>query len=196
MTAPVQLIVGLGNPGKEYELTRHNVGFMVIDDIAKTFSISVNEKHRDLMIGRGYIDSSEAVLVKPMAFMNRSGPPVLLLLNKFGLTVEDMLVIHDDIDLDFGRIKIKEKGGHGGHRGINSLMNALGSGEFKRLRMGIGRPDPGVDVVDHVLGRFTPVEAEELARFIEMGREAAVTVLCKGSKEGMNAFNRKTQNLT
>lgn len=165
---------------------------MVIDDIAKTFSISVNEKHRDLMIGRGYIDSSEAVLAKPMAFMNRSGPPVLLLLDEFGLKVEDMLVIHDDIDLDFGRIKIKEKGGHGGHRGIKSLMSALGSGDFKRLRMGIGRPDSGTDVIDHVLGRFTSNETEKLNRFIETGREAAFTVLCKGTKEGMNAFNRKT----
>lgn len=169
---------------------------MVIDDIAKTFSVSVDEKQHDLMIGRGHINSCAAVLAKPMAFMNRSGPPVLLLMDKLGLKVEEMLVIHDDIDLDFGRIKIKEKGGHGGHRGIKSLMNALGSGDFKRLRMGIGRPESDIGVIDHVLGRFTSDETEKLARFIEMGREAAVTVLCKGTKEGMNTFNRRTQNLT
>ncbi len=168
---------------------------MVVDDIAEFFSISIDEERPGLLIGRGRIHTCEALLAKPMAFMNRSGPPVLLLLNEFGLAVEEMLVIHDDIDLDAGRIKIKEKGGHGGHRGIKSLMNALESGEFKRLRMGIGRPDPAVDVVDHVLGRFTPDEADELSRFIETGREAAVTVLCKGTKEGMNTFNRRTQNL-
>jgi len=196
LTAPRHLIVGLGNPGKAYEHTRHNVGFMVIDLIAETFSVSMNEMQSDLMIGRGNIGNCRAVLAKPMAFMNRSGPPVLLLVEEFGLTVEDMIVIHDDIDLAFGRIKIKEKGGHGGHRGIASLMNALGSGAFNRLRMGIGRPEPGVDVVDHVLGGFTPEELEQLPRFIEKGREAAVTVLCKGTKEGMNRFNRNTQNLT
>ena len=168
----------------------------MIDEISKAFSIPINNREHDLMIGRGHIHSCETVLAKPMAFMNRSGPPVLLLLDEFGLKGEDMLVIHDDLDLDFGRIKIKEKGGHGGHRGITSLMNSLGSGDFKRLRMGIGRPAPGDDVVDHVLGGFTADEAEELPRFIGRGREAAVTVLCKGTREGMNRFNRNTQNLT
>jgi len=169
---------------------------MVVDEIAKSFSISVDERKPDLLVGRGTIDSCDAVLAKPMAFMNRSGPPVLLLLKKLGLTVEELMVIHDDIDLAFGRIKIKEKGGHGGHRGITSLMNALGSGDFNRLRMGIGRPAPGAEVVDHVLGGFTADEAERLPRFIDRGREAAVTVLCKGTKEGMNRFNCNTQNLT
>jgi PTH1 family peptidyl-tRNA hydrolase len=169
---------------------------MVIDDIAEFFSVSVTEKQRDLWVGCGCIHHCKTVLAKPMAFMNRSGPPVLLLLDELGLNFEDMLVIHDDIDLEFGRIKIKEKGGHGGHRGIKSLMNALGSGDFTRLRMGIGRPDPDMDVSGHVLGRFTPEEAEKLSRFIKMGREAAVTVICCGTKEGMNRFNRKTQNLT
>lgn len=196
MEPPRHLIVGLGNPGTEYEHTRHNVGFMVIDDIAESFSVSATEKQRDLWVGCGCIHHCKTVLAKPMAFMNRSGPPVLLLLDELGLNFEDMLVIHDDIDLEFGRIKIKEKGGHGGHRGIKSLMNALGSGDFTRLRMGIGRPDPNMDVSGHVLGRFTPEEAEKLSRFIKMGREAAVTVLCNGTKEGMNRFNRKTQNLT
>jgi PTH1 family peptidyl-tRNA hydrolase len=195
LSHPLKLIVGLGNPGKEYEHTRHNVGFMIVDEIAKHFSIPVFETGNDLSTGSGYVMSCNAVLAKPMAFMNRSGPPVLLLLDKLGLDVENMIVVHDDIDLDFGRIKIKEKGGHGGHRGIKSLMNALGPGDFKRVRMGIGRPDSDSDVIDHVLGRFTLDETEHLPRFIERGREAAVTVLCKGTKEGMNQFNRKTQHL-
>lgn len=190
------LIVGLGNPGAAYETTRHNLGFMVIDEISDHFAVPVTEKRRDVWFGRGRIHHCRTVLAKPMAFMNRSGPPVLLLLDELGLKPEDMLVIHDDIDLAFGRIKIKEKGGHGGHRGIASLMDALGSGDFARLRMGIGRPDPGMDVSDHVLGRFTPEETVQLSRFIQMGREAAVTVLCKGTKEGMNRFNRNTQQST
>ncbi len=168
----------------------------MIDDIADVYSVSVTEKQRDLWVGCGRIQHCKTVLAKPMAFMNRSGPPVLLLLDKLGLKLEEMLVVHDDIDLAFGRIKIKEKGGHGGHRGITSLMDALGSGDFPRLRMGIGRPDPDMDVSDHVLGRFTSEETAQLGRIIQMGREAAVTVLCKGTKEGMNRFNRKTQNLT
>jgi PTH1 family peptidyl-tRNA hydrolase len=191
LSHPLQLIVGLGNPGKEYEHTRHNVGFMIVDEIAKHFSIPVLETGNDLITGSGYVMSCNAVLAKPMAFMNRSGPPVLLLLDKLGLDVENMIVVHDDIDLDFGRIKIKEKGGHGGHRGIKSLMDALGTGAFTRIRMGIARPESGSDVIDHVLGRFTSEETAQLARFIETGREAAVTVLCKGTKEGMNKFNRK-----
>lgn len=196
MEPPKQLIVGLGNPGAAYETTRHNLGFMVIDDIADFFAVSITEKRGDLRLGYGQIHHRKTVLAKPMAFMNRSGPPVLLLLDELGLKPEEMLVVHDDIDLAFGRIKIKEKGGHGGHRGITSLMDALGSGHFARLRMGIGRPDPGMDVTDHVLGRFTPEETVQLNRFIQMGREAAVTVLCKGMKEGMNRYNRKTQHLT
>jgi PTH1 family peptidyl-tRNA hydrolase len=191
LSHPLKLIVGLGNPGKEYEHTRHNVGFMIVDEIAKHFSIPVFETGNDLSTGSGYVMSCNAVLAKPMAFMNRSGPPVLLLLDKLGLNVENMIVVHDDIDLDFGRIKIKKKGGHGGHRGIKSLMDALGTGEFTRIRMGIGRPEYGSDVIDHVLGRFSSEETAQLPRFIETGREATVTVLCKGTKEGMNKFNRK-----
>ena len=111
-------MVGLGNPGKNYQDTRHNAGFMVADKIAHDFSIEFNNKKFDLVFGRGFVEDSEILLAKPLAFMNRSGPPVQKLAHYFRIQCEDMLVIHDDIDLVYGRLKIKEKGGHGGHNGI------------------------------------------------------------------------------
>jgi PTH1 family peptidyl-tRNA hydrolase len=109
-----------------------------------------------------------------------------------GICIRDILVIHDDMDLDFGRIKIKEKGGCGGHRGIKSLIDAFEGDDFIRLRMGIGRPAPGVSVIDYVLSRFDPDKEEKMDQLFTRAREAIVTILCKGTKEGMNAFNRKT----
>jgi PTH1 family peptidyl-tRNA hydrolase len=131
-----------------------------------------------------------------MAFMNRSGPPVQKLAHYYQIQCEDMLVIHDDIDLAYGRLKIKEKGGHGGHNGIRSLMDAFGGGDFVRLRIGVGRSEFGQSVTNHVLGRFSAQHAEFLNRIISAGRDAVVTVLCKGTKAGMNLFNRKDLAIT
>jgi len=188
--------VGLGNPGKRYAATRHNIGFMIIDAMAKTYSANITDKIFDTVFGKTNIDGIDAVLAKPMNFMNRSGPPVSLLSKKMGICVKDMLVIHDDMDLEFGRIKIKEKGGHGGHRGIISLLDALGDDSFSRLRIGIGRPKPDTDAIEHVLGNFTETEQDMLNQVIDSAREAAVSVLCKGTRESMNVFNGKTQHLT
>jgi PTH1 family peptidyl-tRNA hydrolase len=171
------LVVGLGNPGKKYEGTRHNAGFMVLDRIAQDSGISLNKAKFDAVFGRGAIENIDVILAKPMAFMNRSGPPVL--------------VIHDDIDLAFGRIKIKEKGGHGGHNGIRSIMDAFGGGDFSRLRIGVGRSEAGESVTDHVLGRFSADKAEMLSRIISGARDAAVEILCSGTRAGMNLFNGK-----
>ena len=126
--------------------------------------------------------------------MNRSGPPVLRLLSYCGISSKDVLIIHDDIDLAYGRLKIKEKGGHGGHNGLKSVMDALGSGEFARLRIGIGRPARGSDVIDHVLGPFSKAENEMLDTVLARASDAAVTVLCHGAKVGMNKFNSSTKN--
>jgi len=191
-----RLVVGLGNPGDEYAKTRHNIGFMVIDALAHAFSISVTENLCHALIGRGRIEGVDTVLVKPVAFMNRSGPPVLLILDKYKAHFKEMLVIHDDMDLEFGRIKIKEKGGHGGHNGIRSVNDVIGDNGFPRLRIGIGRPEAGNDAVAHVLAPFSGEEQEELKALIQTAQDAVVTVLCKGTKESMNLFNRKTKNLT
>ena len=187
----LRLVVGLGNPGNKYENTRHNAGFLVADKIARDFSISFNKTKFDTVFGRGFIEDVDVLLAKPMAFMNRSGPPLQKLAHYFQIPGGDMLVIHDDIDLAFGRLKIKEKGGHGGHNGIRSIMDAFGGGDFGRLRIGVGRSGTGENVTDHVLGRFSNDKAEKVGRVISAARDAVVTVLGEGTKIGMNAFNRK-----
>ena len=187
----LRLVVGLGNPGNKYEDTRHNAGFLVADKIAEDFNLSFNKTKFDTIFGRGFIEDVDVVLAKPMAFMNRSGPSLQKLAHYFRIPGEDMLVIHDDIDLAFGRLKIKEKGGHGGHNGIRSIMDAFGGGDFARLRIGVGRSEAGENVTDHVLGRFSDDKSEMVARIIAVARDAVVTVLGEGMKVGMNAFNRK-----
>jgi PTH1 family peptidyl-tRNA hydrolase len=187
----LKLVVGLGNPGNEYRNTRHNTGFMVADKIALDFNISFNKKKFDSVFGRGFIENAEALLAKPMAFMNRSGPGVQKLAHYYRIQCKDMLVIHDDIDLAFGRLKIKEKGGHGGHNGVRSLMDAFGADDFIRLRIGVGRSAAGAGVTGHVLGRFSPEQSQTMARIISKARDAVVTVLGQGTKVGMDLFNGK-----
>jgi PTH1 family peptidyl-tRNA hydrolase len=190
-TNRLKLVVGLGNPGKNYQNTRHNAGFMVADKIAQDFNIEFNSKKFDSVFGRGLVEDCEILLAKPLAFMNRSGPPVQKLAHYFRIQCEDMVVIHDDIDLAYGRLKIKEKGGHGGHNGIRSLMDAFGEGDFVRLRIGVGRSEAGEDVTGHVLGRFSAEQSQLLTRIITCARDAVVTVLRQGTKVGMNLFNGK-----
>jgi peptidyl-tRNA hydrolase, PTH1 family len=186
----VKLIVGLGNPGKEYAMTRHNAGFIVVDKLAEAFRISIDKNKFDVIYGKGKIKGNDIMLAKPQAFMNRSGSPVRKLAGFYRISCEEMLIIHDDIDLAFGRIKIKEKGGDGGHKGIRSIIDAFGGGNFTRLRIGIGRSEAGADVVDHVLGRFNPEEKALLDKIIATAMDAALTILCESAKEGMNRFNR------
>lgn len=187
----VCLVIGLGNPGDTYKKTRHNAGFMGVDEIANAYSILLEKRKFSVLFGRGFIECIEVILAKPMAFMNRSGEPIKKIANYFRIPSEDMLVIHDDIDLAFGRLKIKEKGGHGGHKGISSLIDAFGEKNFDRLRIGIGRPEADISVSDHVLDRFTPFEMEELDLILKRAKDAVVTILCKGTKYGMNIFNKK-----
>jgi PTH1 family peptidyl-tRNA hydrolase len=187
----MRLIVGLGNPGPQYENTRHNAGFMLVDKLAGEFGISVIKNKFDVLYGQGAIEGHKVMLAKPMAFMNRSGWPVQKLAAYFKINSKDLMVVHDDIDLAFGRLKIKEKGGHGGHKGLQSIMNAFGEDEFVRLRIGIGRSEEGGSVSDHVLGPFFGDEAKQLDSVLTGARDAVVTILTEGSKVGMNRFNKK-----
>jgi PTH1 family peptidyl-tRNA hydrolase len=187
----LRLVVGLGNPGNTYKRTRHNVGFMVVDQISEAFSIALVKKKFDTIFGRGSIDGVSVLLVKPMAFMNRSGPQVQKIAGYYRILSEEMLIVHDDIDLAFGRIKIKEKGGDGGHKGVRSIIDAFGGGDFTRLRIGVGRPEVGGNAADYVLGKFTLEEKKVLSQIITAAKDAVVTILCKGTKEGMNRFNDK-----
>lgn len=185
----IVLIAGLGNPGDKYEKTRHNAGFLVVDKLSHSFSIPLDKRKFDLVYGRGVIEGVDVILAKPMAFMNRSGPPIQKLANYFGIKCEDLLIIYDDIDLTFERIKIKEKGGHGGHNGLRSLVDALGTKDFPRLRLGIGRPGSMTDVTGHVLGKFSVEEAEVFTRMVDQAGEAVVAVIRDGLTVAMNNFN-------
>ena len=187
-----QLIVGLGNPGRRYAGTRHNVGFMVIDRLAHTYRISLDSRKFGNIFGIGKVDGRSVILAKPMAYMNRSGPAVRNLANFFKLEKRDLLVIHDDIDIVFGRIKIKQKGGDAGHKGVMSLIEAFGSGTFARVRVGIGRPDTGQDVKAYVLDKFDTEQDASLDKVINIAQEAVETILLSGMREGMNRFSRKT----
>ncbi len=189
------LIAGLGNPGNKYENTRHNAGFMVIDRLADENHIAVNHKKFNSQWGKGAIAGVACILMKPMAYMNRSGEPVGRLAAYFKIKSGKILVIHDDIDLALGRIKIKEKGGDGGHKGIKSIIHSLGGGAFLRLRIGIGRGNRSTetppDVVEHVLGKFRPDEQEILDRMIQISGEGVVAILCEGVEKARNKFNGK-----
>jgi PTH1 family peptidyl-tRNA hydrolase len=185
------LVAGLGNPGAAYAQTRHNVGFMVADKIAAEYDIGFDKRKFDTTFGRGRVEQMPVVLVKPQAFMNRSGWPLKMLTDFLKIPSEAVLVVHDDIDLAFGRLKIKEKGGHGGHNGIRSLIDAFGTDIFVRLRIGVGRSGPDRSISDHVLGRFSEQEAKSLDAIITTARDAVVTILCNGTKKAMNQFNQK-----
>ena len=188
----IKLIVGLGNPGPDYRNTRHNLGFMVVDRLVRKFNARPGDPEPGIEVSRGAIADRSIILLKPQRYMNRSGPPVDAFLQKFCISLREILVIHDDIDLEFGRLKIKKKGGDGGHKGIRSMMDALKAGDFTRLRLGMGRSETDEDVVDHVLGQFDDRELEHLEAFIDRASEAAVTVLKHGVNTAMNRFNRKS----
>jgi PTH1 family peptidyl-tRNA hydrolase len=186
----VYLVAGLGNPGSKYASTRHNVGFMVVDALADRYEISVQRSKFNVIYGRGTIEGIDVILAKPQAYMNRSGPPLRQLADYFRIQREAVVVIHDDIDLAFERLKIKEKGGDGGHKGIRSLIQAFGGNQFVRLRVGVGRSQTSGDVIDHVLGQFSHDERSTLGDILQSATEAIATILSKGTKEGMNRYNQ------
>ncbi len=188
----LHVVAGLGNPGDKYRGTRHNVGFLVMDALSSEYAIPLDRRKFDAFYGRGSISGEEVILIKPQSYMNRSGIPIFRLIEYFGISHTNMLVIHDDIDLVYGRIKIKVKGGHGGHNGVRSIIDTLGDGNFNRLRVGIGRSENEINVTGHVLGRFRPDEKKILDQVVARSRDAAVTILCEGTKEGMNRFNERT----
>jgi peptidyl-tRNA hydrolase, PTH1 family len=154
----VKLIVGLGNPGPRYESTRHNVGFRVIDTLGTTHRIILRGRLLTAAYGEGTIAAQRVVLAKPMTYMNASGRAVASLCAHFPILPSELIVIHDDLDLPLGRIKLKHKGGDAGHYGVRSIIEHLGTGEFVRIRVGIGRPARKAEVVEFVLSPFTPAE--------------------------------------
>ena len=186
------LIAGLGNPGEKYRFTRHNMGFFVVDRLAQAHQIPLDKRKFKVVYGRGRIGDQPVILAKPMAFMNLSGPAVRDLARFFKVATQNILIIHDDIDIVFGKLKIKEKGGDGGHNGVRSLIEALGSGAFTRLRIGIGRPESWQGAKEYVLGGFSAQEETLLEDIISLAQGAMETILFNGVAEAMNQFHGKT----
>lgn len=186
----MKLVVGLGNPGRKYERTRHNLGFLIVDQIARQNQVSLQKELCAARVGEWLSDTQETLLVKPQAYMNRSGESVKDLLDHFHSTADDLIVVHDDLDLAFGRIRIRPGGGAAGHRGVLSIMESLGGAQFYRVRVGIGRPPDGIDPTDFVLEPFTPEELGQLDKLVSRAAEAVVTLLHEGAKRAMEQFNR------
>ncbi|MGD9212054.1 MAG: aminoacyl-tRNA hydrolase [Desulfobacteraceae bacterium] len=193
-TKPNYIIAGLGNPGEDYFNTRHNIGFRVVDSLAHQNSLSLSLQSNDASFGIGTIAKKSVLLVKPMSFMNRSGLPIHNLADKYKIIGRKIIIIHDDLDLTFGRLKIKKKGGSGGHRGIGSILDAFEEDNFVRIRIGIGRPVHGESIVDYVLDEFTSDETPMLNEIIIRACDATKTILCQGIREAMNSFNDRRLN--
>lgn len=186
------LIVGLGNPGKQYAHTRHNVGFDVMDAIADKYNISISEKKHKALCGKGVIEGQKVVLAKPQTFMNLSGESVAELLNYYKLDpTEELLVIFDDISLEPGNIRIRKKGSAGGHNGIKNIIALTGTQEFARIKVGVGEKPKGWDLADHVLGHFSTADRVLVEEAIGHAVTAASMFLQDEVDAAMNEFNSR-----
>ena len=184
----MKLLVGLGNYGSEYETTRHNIGFMVAQQVARRFGIALKRKGCQGIYGVGAVASQQTTIILPQTYMNRSGACVHAASSALSIDPPDIIVIYDDLDLPFGRMKISREGGHGGHNGIRDIISALGRRDFVRLRIGIGKPDHG-DVTRHVLGSFNPAERIGLPAMVATAADAAELIIAGGAATAMNKFN-------
>jgi PTH1 family peptidyl-tRNA hydrolase len=187
----LKLIVGLGNPGPEYAATRHNIGFMVTATLAERNGIALKRKGHQGVYGVGRVAGTEATILLPQTYMNRSGTSVASAFQSLGVEPGDLVVVHDEIDLDFGSLRIKIGGGHGGHNGLRSIAGSLAETEYNRLRMGVGRPPTGGDVSRYVLSCFNAAERAQLHEYIEKAADALELLVQKGPQEAMNLYNNR-----
>ncbi len=186
----MRLIVGLGNPGPQYAWTRHNLGFLVVAALSEDWGIPLKSHKLEAVWGQGRVGAETVVLAQPTTYMNLSGRAVLKLLNYWRLPSSDLIVVHDDLDVPPGRVKLVWDGGAGGHRGVLSVMNALGSAEFYRVKMGIGRPPPEMAAEDFVLLPLQPEELEEVAGLVDLAAQAVKTLVTEGLAAAQNRFHR------
>jgi peptidyl-tRNA hydrolase, PTH1 family len=184
------IIAGLGNPGPNYQWTRHNAGFLFLDRLAHLKNCAINRKNFSGLAGEWNFNASRHVLLKPLTFMNLSGRAVMQALQFYKLPLSRLIVVHDELDLPFGTVRFKQGGGHGGHNGLRSIMEQLGKGDFIRLRIGIGKPAHG-DTVNYVLGTIPPDQMEALPRVLDGGLDMLEMMLCEGLPKAMSLYNNK-----
>lgn len=187
----MKLIAGLGNPGPKYEGTRHNIGFLVVRKLAAEADIALKRQGHQGVYGVGRCGNEEATLLLPQTFMNLSGASVGSAFKSLGIAPRDLIIVHDDIDLPFGRIRIRRNGGHGGHNGLRSIAATLGNGDFYRIKVGVGRPVADGDVADYVLSGFSSTEKKQLDTVISAACDVVVTLINHGEARAMNDFNNR-----
>ena len=185
----MKLIVGLGNPTKEYAGTRHNVGFSVIYNISDAYDIPVETKKHKALIGKGIIEGEKVILAMPQTYMNLSGESVRELMDFYKCELSDLIVIYDDISLDVGKLRIRAKGSAGGHNGIKNIIAHLGTQEFTRIKIGVGEKPAKMDLADYVLGRFSKEEQPVILESADRAREAVCEIITHGAASAMNKYN-------
>ena len=189
----MKVIAGLGNPGREYAQTKHNVGFLMVDALAAHLGVTEWREKYDALIARARIGSEAVLLVKPQTYMNESGRAIAPLMNFYKLVADDLIVAHDDMDIPVGSIRIRKKGSSGGHNGIKSILAHLGDEHFARIRIGIGRPLPGWTVVNHVLAPFPPEDAAKVSEAIRYLVPAIECIVTEDVDKAMNRYNPKKE---
>ena len=186
------IVLGLGNPGRRYDDTRHNVGFLVVDRLAARWGMNASRAQLGAHVDSGQIRSERVVLAKPQSFMNRSGQPAASLLGWYKADAERAIVVHDDVDLPFGTVRVKAGGGHGGHNGLRDLNRAIGR-DYLRVRVGVSRPPEGWDTAAYVLGRWSDAELQQIDEIVDQGADAAEELISSGVVAAMNVFNVRRQ---
>ena len=186
---PACLIVGLGNPGRQYKLTRHNAGFLLLDKLAQDLGLAFTRMQSKALVTQGRYQGRKVILAKPQTFMNLSGQAAGALMAFYKLPPEALLVVYDDVDLPFGVLRLRPKGGAGGHKGVQSIIDRLGTQAFPRLRIGIGRPPGRMDAAAYVLQQFSAAEQADLPLVLARGAEAVQRFLTEGLEAAMNWVN-------
>lgn len=187
-----KIIAGLGNPGKDYARTRHNIGFLVLDALVSKSRLMFDQTRFDSEYVKARIKGKDVFLIKPLTYMNRSGLSIHKFASYYKIEIEDIIIVHDDMDLEFGKIKIVKSRGHGGHNGVRSIMEVFGNNDYIRVRVGVGHPMSGRDITGHVLGGFSPAEISLLDKTTDTASDACLHILENGLISAMNIFNQNT----
>lgn len=185
----MKIIVGLGNPGKQYAATRHNIGFHVIDELSKRLDIPLTQSKFNGMYGIGHVGTEKVMLLKPLTYMNLSGECIVPLMDYYEVNDDEIVVIYDDLDLQVGKLRLRQKGSAGGHNGIKSIIQHLGSQEFNRIRIGVDRPKNGMKVPDYVLSNFSEDEKIEMIHAVKNSANACEDWITKKFLDVMNTYN-------